>query len=143
MFAKLMDQKRSQANRNPIPAITATVVFVGSLFLGAAHSSEKVSEMPMGSYGSMEMSKSMMDGMKAMQSMKPSGDADHDFATMMKMHHQSALDMAKVELKNGKDAKLRDMANAIIESQTKEIADFDEWLASHPKPMASSAMKPK
>ena len=51
--------------------------------------------MPM---GSIDMHKSMMSGMKSMESMKCSGDIDHDFAMMMKMHHQSALDMANTQL---------------------------------------------
>ena len=67
--------------------------------------------------------------------MKGSGDIDHDFAMMMKMHHQSALDMANIQLQQGKDAKLRSMAKDIIKSQTKEIKQFDNWLAKNEKPM--------
>ena len=81
--------------------------------------------------GSMEMHKSMMGGMKEMESMKPSGDTDHDFAMMMKMHHQGAIDMAQMELKSGKDAKLKAMAQRIIDAQQKEIKEFDNWLANH------------
>ena len=36
------------------------------------------------SASSMEMHQSMMNGMKDMESMKPSGDTDQDFAMMMK-----------------------------------------------------------
>ena len=73
--------------------------------------------------GSMDMHKGMMGGMKEMESMPMSGDADQDFAMMMKKHHQMALDMAEVELRNGKDGKMRQMAKNIIASQTKEIKD--------------------
>ena len=93
------------------------------------------------SASSMEMHQSMMKGMKDMESMKASGDTDHDFAMMMKKHHQSALDMAEVELKNGKDAKMRAMAKSIIASQTKEIKQFDDWLAKHKEPMSHSMKK--
>ena len=36
-----------------------------------------------------------------MKMMKPSGDTDMDFAMMMKMHHEQALEMAKAEKSNG------------------------------------------
>lgn len=76
-----------------------------------------------------DMRSSMMGMMKNMDSMKMTGDTDRDFATMMKMHHQGAIDMAQVELKSGKDAKMRAMAKRIIEAQQKEIKEFDQWLA--------------
>lgn len=81
--------------------------------------------------GSDQMHMSMMKGMDGMKSMPMTGDTDKDFASMMKMHHQQALEMAKVELANGKSAEMKAMARKIIASQQKEIAQFDKWLASH------------
>jgi uncharacterized protein (DUF305 family) len=69
--------------------------------------------------------------MKSMESMKTTGDPDRDFAMMMKMHHQGAIDMAQMELKSGKDASLKAMAKKIIAAQQKEIKEFDQWLAKH------------
>lgn len=40
------------------------------------------------------MMKAMQSGMNQMMSMKMTGDPDHDFAMMMKMHHQGAVEMA-------------------------------------------------
>ncbi len=77
------------------------------------------------------MRDSMMGMMKDMESMKPSGDTDRDFAMMMKIHHQGAIDMAQVEQKSGKDAKMRAMAKRIIEAQQKEIKEFEQWLEKH------------
>ena len=42
-----------------------------------------------------DMQGSMKGMMKNMESMKMSGDPDRDFATMMKTHHQGAIDMAR------------------------------------------------
>ena len=75
-----------------------------------------------------DMRGSMTGMMKNMDSMKMTGDTDRDFATMMKIHHQGAIDMAQMELKSGKDAKMRAMAKRIIEAQQKEIKEFDQWL---------------
>ena len=41
--------------------------------------------------------------MGAMDGMEPTGDADADFLLMMIPHHQSAIDMARVELEQGDD----------------------------------------
>ena len=130
----------------------AAIVAVASLGLAvgsgaqAADTSKGMSAPAMkghSSANSMEMHHSMMKGMKDMESMASSGDTDRDFAMMMKKHHQSALDMAEVELKLGKDAKLRGMAKDIIKSQKKEIKKFDEWLAKHNEPMSQPMTKPK
>jgi uncharacterized protein (DUF305 family) len=48
-------------------------------------------------------------------------------------HHEGAVEMAKVELKYGKDAKLRKLAKDIIAAQEKEIAFMKQWLAAHPQ----------
>ncbi len=88
----------------------------------------KHSNMP-GMAASADMHGSMKGMMKSMESMKMSGDTDKDFAMMMKMHHQGAIDMAEMELKSGKDPKMRSMAKSIIKDQQKEIRKFDEWLA--------------
>jgi uncharacterized protein (DUF305 family) len=76
-----------------------------------------------------DMRGTMTGMMKNMDSVKVTGDTDRDFATMMKIHHQGAIDMAQMELKSGKDAKMRAMAKRIIEAQQKEIKEFDQWLA--------------
>ena len=66
-----------------------------------------------------------------MSSMKMTGDHDHDFAMMMRSHHQAGLEMARAELKNGKDAQMKKMAQKVINDQTKEIKKLDDWLAKH------------
>ena len=67
--------------------------------------------------------------MKMMMPMTPyTGDADVDFMTQMKPHHQAAIDMAKVELADGKDPETKALAQAIITAQEKEIAMIDAWL---------------
>src|SRR5690606_32681916 len=57
----------------------------------------------------------MMDKMNAMQMTK---DPDNDFAMMMKMHHQGAIDMANAELKSGTDATMKAIAQKMITAQT-------------------------
>ena len=86
-------------------------------------------DMAKGMMGSDGMKQSMMMGMDSMQKMQMTGDTDKDFAMMMKMHHQQAVDMAQMELKDGKSPAMKKMATQIISAQKKEIAMFDKWLA--------------
>lgn len=72
----------------------------------------------------------MMSGMSGIEY---TGDADRDFVAHMIPHHQGAVEMAKVELRYGKDAKLRKLAKDIIAAQDKEIAFMKQWLEQHPR----------
>lgn len=91
--------------------------------------SRSLDEMHKDEVGSENMKQSMKSGMDSMQNMEISGDMDKDFAMMMKIHHQQALDMAKMELAQGKSPTMKAMAKKIILAQKKEIAEFDRWLA--------------
>ena len=90
-----------------------------------------IGQMHKGGAGPHDMKASMMMGMDGMQKMPMSGDTDKDFAMLMKMHHQQALNMAEMELANGKSSEMKAMAKQIIVAQKKEIAQFDKWLAKH------------
>jgi uncharacterized protein (DUF305 family) len=76
----------------------------------------------------MDMKKMMMGMNEKMSAMKSSGNADVDFASMMRVHHQGAIDMAEAELRDGKDPQMRGMAKDIIRAQKKEIAQLDKFL---------------
>jgi uncharacterized protein (DUF305 family) len=73
-----------------------------------------------------------MDRMHAAMHVAPSGDADRDFARMMIPHHQGAIDMAILELRFGKDERLRRLAQAIIVEQGQEIALMQTILGDAP-----------
>jgi uncharacterized protein (DUF305 family) len=76
-----------------------------------------------------DMKTMMKENSDKMMSMQMSGNPDVDFAMMMREHHMGALQMAEMELKNGKDAQMRKMAQKIVAAQKKEIAEFDKFLA--------------
>ena len=64
--------------------------------------------------------------MQQMNASKPIGNTDHDFAHMMMAHHQGAVAMSEILLRDGKDATMRQMAEKIKADQQKEIADLDK-----------------
>ena len=85
--------------------------------------------------GAMDMKTMMKDMSGKMSSMSMSGNPDVDFAMMMRMHHQGAIDMANAELSGGKDPQMKKMARDIISAQKKEIAKFDAFLSKHRHPV--------
>jgi uncharacterized protein (DUF305 family) len=87
--------------------------------------------MPMANSSSMQgmdLMTTMTKMRTQMDAVKMTGNMDEDFAMMMRTHHQGAIDMAKIELKSGKDPELRKMAQKMINDQTKEIAKLDKWM---------------
>ena len=66
--------------------------------------------------------------MHAGMAITPSGDPDVDFARMMIPHHQGAVDMAMVELRFGRDERLRRLAQGIIVEQRQEIGMMQRTL---------------
>jgi len=66
--------------------------------------------------------KAAMARMMAGMEIAPTGDVDRDFAAMMIPHHQGAIDMARAELRYGRNEQLRRIAQEIIVSQFQEIA---------------------
>ncbi len=82
----------------------------------------------------MDMKSMMKNNDEKIASMKMTGNADVDFAMMMRVHHQGAIDMAQAELRDGKDAQMRKLATNIIAAQKKEIAQLDKFLAKNGQP---------
>ena len=86
--------------------------------------------------------RAMMAGMgrmkQQMQAAPMSGDADHDFIAMMTPHHAGAIDMAKVELRYGKDPELLRLAHDIVHAQEREIVQMNAWAAAHPGPVQAA-----
>lgn len=90
----------------------------------------------------------VMTRMHAAMMVAPTSSADHDFAKMMIAHHQAAVDMAEIELRFGKDERLRRLAQGIIVEQRQEIAvmrgilDADQTLPSRNQPSSNNHPHP-
>jgi uncharacterized protein (DUF305 family) len=52
---------------------------------------------------------------------------DRAFIDMMIPHHQGAIRMARIELEQGEDEELTELATAIIEAQSHEIEEMNSW----------------
>ena len=62
------------------------------------------------------------------------GDTDQNLVAMMIPHHQGAIDMARIYLRDGRDPQIRRMAQKIIADQEREIREMRAWQAKHPGP---------
>jgi uncharacterized protein (DUF305 family) len=72
-----------------------------------------------------------MNMMKRMAAVPYTGNPDVDFRTYMIPHHEGAVAMAKVALKNANDAETKNMAQQIIDQQQKQVAEMQVWLKKH------------
>ncbi|MBW6528487.1 DUF305 domain-containing protein [Sphingomonas sp. RHCKR7] len=59
---------------------------------------------------------------------QPTGDPDTDFLAAMIAHHEGAVDMARKEIANGSDPRIRQMAENVIRVQQAEIVQMRRWL---------------
>ncbi len=76
-----------------------------------------------------------MDSMRAnMKNMQMTGDFDLDFANLMILHHQAAVDMSKAEVAHGTDAEIKTMAQNIINMQKEEMEQLQEFVKKYKKP---------
>ncbi len=111
-------------------ASTALVITAGIVLAqeeeagGMDHTAMASSDMPEHMQGFTGAMDTMMQAMPA----ESSGMVDADFLLMMIPHHQSAIDMARVELEQGQDEETRAMAQEIIDAQEAEIAEMRAML---------------
>ena len=62
------------------------------------------------------------------KNIKVHDDIDKDYAQQMIPHHKSAVEMAEVYLKFGKQPELLKLSKSIVTEQNKEIAELEMWL---------------
>lgn len=70
------------------------------------------------------MDKNMMAGMQA-------GTPDQIFAAMMIPHHQGAVDMSRISLRDIKDPELRRMAEKTASENEANIKELQAWQRKH------------
>ena len=80
-----------------------------------------------------EIGKARERMMENMHQFKMTGNIDYDLISMLKFHHQGAVEMAKLELELGTEPKQKQIARNIINKQAKEIQILDALLGQADK----------
>lgn len=111
----------------------SAAILLGAVAFAAAQEDHSAHPMPaVGASQAETEYRAAMDRMHAaMSGMEYSGDADIDFARGMIPHHQAAIDMAQTVIANGTNPEIRELAQAIVEAQEREILQLEAWLAAH------------
>ena len=75
-----------------------------------------------------------------MNNAKITGNFDYDFANLMIMHHQMAIDMSQVELEKGTDQTIKNMANGIVVAQKIEIRQMQQFIENYKIPLSNNLL---
>lgn len=73
------------------------------------------------------MSTMSMDDMSNELKNKTGEDYDKSFISNMIVHHEGAVEMAKLSNVNAKHDEIKELSNAIMTAQEKEIAEMKQW----------------
>lgn len=110
-------------------------IFCITLFTGillTIFSCSKDDDIELQSHDENRMMDSMHAMMTRMEAMPATNDPDVDFPKMMIMHHQGAINMANVQMQEGKNDSLKRISQKMITAQQMEIQEFTDILASEP-----------
>src|SRR5262245_16777833 len=116
MNLRFLDTRGSRRTR-AMAEIHARRVLIAAVLMSAAAS---LAAGPVETSFLSENEAAMKTMMAAMR-IRPTGDVDTDFVAMMVPHHQGAIDMARAELRHGRNEQLRRIAQEIIVTQQQEI----------------------
>lgn len=136
---------KKNKNNILILAIVAIVAIAGMvLFAVTSNNDGKMNgEMMSNNNSSQDSSNGLVDKNSAdykMYSELTGDDYDRMFIANMIEHHKGAVDMAKLAQANAKHQELKDMADAIIAAQSKEITDMETWQKEWGYPSSSGEM---
>jgi uncharacterized protein (DUF305 family) len=67
----------------------------------------------------------------SMDSLTLTNDPDHDFAMLMKVNHLGSIAMGELELAEGSDPYIQELAGQMIIYRNQEIAALDSFLIGH------------
>lgn len=119
-----------QNNKSILISIVALIIgiLIGSQI--TPERNEMFHKMPDGSMMANNHGENMEAMMKQMNAGlvgKTGDEFDKAFLKEMIVHHEGAVEMAKLALTNARHQEIKNLAQAIIEAQNKEIADMKNW----------------
>lgn len=108
-----------------IAAITGLIVGSGGVY-AYTRNADKPESTAVGQHQMQQSNNAMMAELQGKQ-----GDAfDKAFIEQMTVHHQGAIQMAEMALRNAGHAEIKQLAGDIISAQNTEIQQMQEWQVS-------------
>ncbi len=115
------------AHGRPMPGMSMPHAAQGSGMMGQNHAMPPGMNMPRTAFSESEM------GMHRAMMMATDVNTQRTWARKMIAHHRGAIAMSQALLgSDATDAEVRRMAQAVIDAQTREIAELESWLQRHP-----------
>lgn len=100
---------------------------IGGLLVATAVTTFNKPEEKKTSEQNQSISNMSMDSMTADLKDKTGDEFDKAFIVSMIEHHEGAVDMAKLSAVNAKHDEIKQLSEAIISAQEKEIAEMKQW----------------
>ena len=107
------------------------IVMSGALIMFLTACTKEDSLQHLQAHNDNKMMTLMHQMMGRMDTVPKTNDPEIDFLRMMRVHHQGAINMANLELKEGRNDSLKRTAQKIIREQQEEIKQFTAFLATH------------
>lgn len=101
--------------------------FIGGFLVAVAATTFDKPESKETSSNNSMMSGMSMDDMTADLKEKAGDEYDKAFIANMIVHHEGAVEMAKLSASNAKHDEIKKLSEAIITAQEKEIAEMKKW----------------
>lgn len=116
--------------------MSVSLILFCSLAINSCKNHEVAQELKMNHSMSIEndLMQSMNKTTSTMNNTTMNGDFDYDFANLMIMHHQMAIDMSQVAIEKGNDQVIKSMANGIAVAQNIEIKQMQQFIQNYKIP---------
>jgi uncharacterized protein (DUF305 family) len=119
-----------------VATITLSILSACNDGISTSETKDTTTTMPVdASHEATRMEVSMMSPINAMLSkikeMQMTGDFDIDYASLMIIHHQGAVDISEMALTKASDAHVKTIAQTMITDHKTEIAELNKFLNSH------------
>lgn len=112
--------------------------FIGGFIVSVAATTFDKPQVRETNTNSSAVSSMSMDDMSTDLRGKTGDDYDKAFITAMIVHHEGAVEMAKLSDTNAKHDEIKELSKAIIAAQEKEITEMKQWQMDWDYPTTSS-----
>jgi len=114
--------------------LTITLTAVGAVLAVLAIGPDRIAQAQpaKGALAAYERVLEVMNG--RFKDMKLVGDPDRDFAALVVAHHEDLIFLARTQLEQGGDERLRRLAQSIVDEQQKQVSELKDWQVRNRQP---------